>query len=311
MNENAMRWLKNAGSFLAVVAVSTGVLWLMSLIAGRVEETTADSALHSRFEDVLTADAYEEIDIYEAGEPYSEITSAYRASENGETKGYIVELTVEGYGGEMEVTVGVSADSKRVTNIKIGSNSETENLGAKVAETPFLSQFTNAAPPFEIGDITLNDGTYFADSGEFENGYKDTVTITVENGRITRAVWDAESESGGKSKRQASIDGEYVMTPDGMLWHEQAQQMESRLIELQSPMKIAYGEDGRTDAIAGVSIKITPFVTLAKKCFELAGASAENTAIDEVSGATVSSRAVVGAANTAVEFVSGFVMIGE
>lgn len=304
MNENMKRWLKNILSFAAVIGISTAVLWLMSLISDRIGDVTADSALHSRFEDILPADSYEDLPIYDA----ENVISAHRAVTNGETAGYAVDMSVMGYGGSMEITVSVSADASRVLGIKIGEHGETENLGAKVTEKAFLNQFENAVVPLTLGKTELKSGTYFVESGEYSGGYRDNVTLTVENGRITRAIWDAESENGGKSKRQASIDGEYVMTADGLLWHEQAQLLETRLIELQSPTKLVYNDDGKTDAVAGVSISISPFVTLAQKCLEQAGGQSEGTGIDGVSGATVSSKAVIDAANNAVKFISDYIL---
>lgn len=308
MNENTKRWLKNAGCFALVIGASALTLWVMSMISGKVGESTAGNALNSLYSGLIAAERYEEIDISEAGEPYRDIVRAYRAEKDGETKGYIIEMVVDGYGGDMEVTVGVSADAKRVTGVKVGANSETEGLGARVAENTFLSQFTNAAVPIEIGSSTLADGTYFAEAEEYDGGYRYNVTITVQNGLITHALWDGESESGGKSKRQASIDGEYVMTADGLLWHEQAQLLEARLIEVQDPSKIAFGDDGKTDAIAGVSIKINSFVTLAQQCCAQAGGAEGYTAVDGVSGATVSSKAVANAANIAAVFTDKFLL---
>ena len=308
MNEGMKQKLKAAGSYIAVVAVSAAVLWIMSLTAQRVGESTADDALLSRYSGILSAQKYEALDISEAGAPYDAVTAAYRGVNDGNTAGYIVEMTVSGYGGDMEVTVGVSADAERITGIRIGNNSETEGLGSRVAENAFLSQFSAARVPVSLGRSALSDGTYFAQSSGFDGGYRDNVTVTVENGRITHVLWDGESESGGKSKRQASIDGEYVMTAEGLMWHEQAQLLESRLIELQDPSKLVFGDDGKTDAVAGVSIRISPFVSLAQQCCAEAGGTSDLSAVDGVSGATVSSRAVVDAANLAATFTDRFIL---
>ncbi len=308
MKDNTKRLIRNAGSFLGVIAVSVFLLWIMSLTAARVSESTAGSALKNRYEGILGAEEYEEIDISEAGEPYGDITAAYRGISSGRTKGYIIEMTVQGYGGEIELTVGVSADAKRLTGVSVGRHSETEGLGGRIADNAFLAQFVNAACPLELGRSALSDGTYIAAEEGFDAGYKNTVTVTVENGIITHALWDAESESGGKSKRQASIDGEYVMTAEGLMWHEQAQLMEARLIDLQDPSKIVFGADGKTDAVAGVSIKITPFVALSQQCCAQAGGSSDYSAIDGISGATVSSTAVTDGANTAVRFTENFIL---
>ncbi len=308
MNENTRRLLKNAGSFAAVTAVSVLILCLMSLIAQRVGEGTQGDALKKRYENVLFAEHYEQIDISEAGEPYKEVTNAYRAESGDEVLGYIVELTVQGYGGDMEVIVGVGADSDRITGVKIGSHSETEDIGGRVTGNAFLSQFHNGALPITLGKSSLADGTYYAERDGYSDGYRENMSLTVENGRITDVLWDAENESGGKSKRQASYDGEYVMTADGLMWHEQAQLLEARLTELQDPSKMVFDDNGKTDAVAGVSIKINSFVELAQECCAKAGGVSEGTAIDGVSGATVSSRAVVDAVGIAAYFTDNFIL---
>ncbi len=308
MNGNTKRLFKNIGSFVGVIAVSVLTLFIMSLIAERVGESTADNALNRKYGDILPSDRYEELDLSGAGESYSAVTAAYRGEKDGNTEGYIIELSVKGYGGDIEVTAGVSADGMRITGIKIGRHSETEGIGGRITENAFLEQFKNTAAPLTLGRSTLTDGTYYAEADSFDGGYKDNVTVTVENGRIIKAVWDGKSETGGKSKRQASIDREYIMTADGLLWHEQAQLMEARLIELQDPTRLVFGEDGRTDAVAGVSIKINPFVSLSQQCCAEAGGASEGSAVDGISGATVSSNAVVFAANTASDFTRGFIL---
>ncbi len=308
MKESMKQWLKNAVCFVIIVGVSALILIIMSLIADKVGESTNDNALKEKYSGLIAADRYEKIDTGEAGEPYKEIVEAYRAYGKGETLGYIIEMVVNGYGGDMEITVGVDANGKRVTGVRVGANSETENLGSRVTENVFLSQFTNALLPVELGDSSFADGTYYAEADNYDGGYKDNLTITVENGMITHVLWDGESESGGKSKRQASIDGEYVMTADGLMWHEQAQLLEARLREVQEPSKIVFGDDGKTDAIAGVSVRVNSFVALAQQCCAKAGGADGYTAVDGVSGATVSSTAVTNAVNIAAQFTEKFIL---
>ena len=98
------------------------------------------------------------------------------------------------------------------------------------------------------------------------------------------------------------------MTPNGPRWHEQAKTMEDALIASQDPAKLTYNEEtGKTDAYAGVSVDISSFVQLAVSALDQAGADAGTSggtgAVDAVSGATVSSKAVVKAANEAYRFV--------
>ena len=138
--------------------------------------------------------------------------------------------------------------------------------------------------------------------------------ITVTDGRITAVNWDAEKQDSDLTKKQESENGTYIMTEDGLRWHEQAAVMEAALMETQDPAKLIYDQDnGKTDAYAGVSIDISDFVRLSAQALEQAK-NGENVGeqepetesdndVDAVSGATVSSKAVVKAANLAYEFV--------
>ena len=141
--------------------------------------------------------------------------------------------------------------------------------------------------------------------------------ITVTDGRIAAVNWDAAKENADTTKKAESRAGEYVMTETGPLWHEQAKTMEDALIALQNPARLVYNADtGKTDAYAGVSIDVSDFVKLAARALETAGAgntgnTVENAAsgsgeVDGVTGATISSKAVVRAANRAYAFVAAY-----
>ncbi|GBF76173.1 hypothetical protein PA598K_04621 [Paenibacillus sp. 598K] len=126
-----------------------------------------------------------------------------------------------------------------------------------------------AAGPTEVGPY--KDGTYRAEAAEFaeSSGWKENVTVTVINGKIAAVSWNGEHKDGGTDKVTRSASGEYGMVANGGAqaeWHEQAHNAEQYLLEVQDPAKIVYrAEDGKTDAIAGVSIHVNSFVELAQE----------------------------------------------
>ena len=158
--------------------------------------------------------------------------------------------------------------------------------------------------------LELKDGTYEAKAEAADNnGFIDQVTMTVADGKITEVNWEAVGEDGSK-KSVLSENGEYVMTEDGLTWKEQAEALASALIENQSLDFLQVNEQGKTDAVSGVSISVGGFISLAEKCMnEAAGVEekeevpANGTQVDAVSGATISSTAVVTGINTAFEFL--------
>ena len=70
----------------------------------------------------------------------SVIKEVNRGSANGEIVGYNITVTPKGYGGLIEMVVGIS-DEGRLTDIKILSHTETPGLGAKAADPAFSGQF--------------------------------------------------------------------------------------------------------------------------------------------------------------------------
>ena len=154
---------------------------------------------------------------------------------------------------------------------------------------------------------TLQDGTYVAKTQEADdNGFIEEVTMVVEKGAITSVVWDCVKEDGTK-KSVLSENGQYVMTEDGLTWKEQAEALAAAVVASQGVEGVQMNESYKTDAITGVSIYVGGFVGLVEQCLaDAAGTVAqtvEGTQVDAISGATVSSKAVVTAINYAFEFL--------
>lgn len=116
----------------------------------------------------------------------------------------------------------------------------------------------------------LKDGIYFAMDDEFaSSGWKETVTLTVSGGKIIKADWNGVNISGGADKKTFDKAGKYNMVKFGQAqsdWSVQAEKAEKHLIATQDPTAIAYKDaEGHTDDIAGVSVHVDGFFTLAEK----------------------------------------------
>lgn len=82
------------------------------------------------------------------------VDEAYAALDaSGAVLGYTVQVTVNGYGGPIEVIVGMGNDGV-VTGINVGGAnfSETAGLGARTKEAAFTEQFRGVTPPVVLGD---------------------------------------------------------------------------------------------------------------------------------------------------------------
>ena len=197
--------------------------------------------------------------------------------------GYMVTAKVKGYGGDIVMNVSFDAEKKKVTKVEVTEQKETEGLGAKVADAEFLSQFKGVEAPVFLPGMSLEkeekisdeellkelkDGTYEAKADAPDNnGFTDVVTVTVKDGKIAEVNWEAVGAD-GSTKSVLSENGEYVMTEDGLTWKEQAEALAKAVVENQSLSFLNLDEQGKTDAVSGVSISIGGFTALAEKCLK-------------------------------------------
>ena len=89
------------------------------------------------------------------------------------------------------------------------------------------------------------------------------IEVTFENGTPTGVQIDMISED-GTSKHELSSKGEYVMVEgEEMAWHEQIDALENHLVEVGFDFtKVpTIDEAGHIDAVSGVSISVSSFLT--------------------------------------------------
>ncbi|MEF9990802.1 MAG: RnfABCDGE type electron transport complex subunit G [Romboutsia sp.] len=68
------------------------------------------------------------------------VNEMYEGINGSDVVGYTIKTLPKGYGGQIELIVGISIDGN-VTGINMGSMSETPGLGSKAAEPIFKEQF--------------------------------------------------------------------------------------------------------------------------------------------------------------------------
>ncbi|WP_442603328.1 FMN-binding protein [Paenibacillus sp. KN14-4R] len=116
------------------------------------------------------------------------------------------------------------------------------------------------------------DGAYYAEGQYDEKGLKGAIVLQVKGGKITDVNWTEVDKKGGPDKKELSKTGKYGMKEKGKAqseWHVQAEKVEKFLVEKQDVAAIALKDDeGHTDAVSGVSIKVKDFTALAAKALE-------------------------------------------
>ncbi len=115
--------------------------------------------------------------------------NVYRGFQEGKAVGYAVTATPNGYGGTINMMVGLD-ENFRVTGVKLVSFSETPGLGSKASEPKFLDQFAGKSE-----NVTVVKG-----SAKGDNEVVAVSGATISSNAVTTGVQDAirlAKEAGG------------------------------------------------------------------------------------------------------------------
>lgn len=160
-----MTKLKDNKQYIMCVVVLTVICLFISAALAVVNKVTlpviteaaAARAEEARIQVLPEADGFVEIELKEM--PKS-VTQIFKAS-NG--AGYVVMMTVKGYGGKIELICGIDADGC-VVQTKTLSHSETAGLGAKIDTEEFKNQFIGKDSELEgvdtISGATISSTAY-------------------------------------------------------------------------------------------------------------------------------------------------------
>ncbi len=90
---------------------------------------------------------------YPGAEAFVNGNASYDVQIGGQTVGKVAMVTIDGFAGPMEVTVGLDAGNT-LTGVSVGGAgfAETQGLGSKAQEPAFTGQFVGKTPPVKLGE---------------------------------------------------------------------------------------------------------------------------------------------------------------
>ena len=137
---------------LGVIAIVAALLLAGTnmITKDRIAEQALQAQHASRIAALPGVTGFEEM----TGESAEGIDNCYAGlAADGSVMGYVVQTTVKGYGGEIEVMVGVDANGA-ITGLSAGGSnfSETAGVGTRVQEEAFTSTFIGLTATPVAGD---------------------------------------------------------------------------------------------------------------------------------------------------------------
>ena len=131
-------------NLLIISAVAALLLALTnSLTASTIAQRNEQANAEARKLVLESAQDFEQVkDVKTDNSKGVEVSEVYEAKDaSGKTVGYTLKVLPSGYGGTIELMVGIDSAKGQVSGINVVSNSETAGLGAKSTDPEFSDQY--------------------------------------------------------------------------------------------------------------------------------------------------------------------------
>lgn len=275
------------------------VLLIITLIAGLIlggtyqitkdpiEQQAILSAENARKAALPEAETFEQLTL----EENSGLDWLYAGKKGDEIVGYVGQATVQGFGGEVEVIAGMD-ENLTITGVSVGGSnfSETAGLGAKAKEPAFTSQFAGKTAPLRVikaGDAPADNTIDAITAATITSGAVNSGVTRIANyvKGLTAPAQDAQPVTG-------AVFGASAKGYKGPVWVDVTFDAEGKITSL------SVGND-KFKETEGVGTQVKEPIFTEQFIGKQAPLALED--IDAVSGATVSSTAVVNAVNKAYE----------
>lgn len=156
MTENQEKMPENGMDTKFILTITLKLLLISAvtalLLAGVNALTAPTIAANNELEkkNAISAIFPDADDIRQADVAADGVESIYLVMTDGDLLGYAASVAPTGFGGAMDIMVGVGADGS-VVGIKIVSHSETPGLGSRVNSDSFLSQYRGLSGVLTVG----------------------------------------------------------------------------------------------------------------------------------------------------------------
>lgn len=229
---------------------------------------------------------------FEALEEKGNLEFLYEAFKGEEKIGYVAAIHEKGFAGDIKVILGITSDGK-ISGINIGGSNfqETAGLGAKAKEPKFSNQFAGKLLP-----ISLRKG-----GAEANDSNVDAITAaTITSNAVVRAVNSVNKTVSALNKANAKQTASFA-----------GGEAKASVEGFDGPVavKVTFDKDAKITAIEIGDDKFNETAGLGALALEddfktqFIGKQAPMKLedIDAISGATITSTAVIDAVNTALE----------
>lgn len=288
MKEKKTGWILIAG----ILVITVLALGLNTFLKGDTQNAAVnpyEETVRSLFPNALTtSDALENLSQDENG-------FVIRVRHSNSQTGYAVQQVVQGYAGPVEVITGVMEDGT-LSGIQVGGRDfkETEGLGAKAKDASFTNQFKGKKAPVTLGQnidaIAGATVTSQAVVDAVNQSFDRIAQLTGVSLQPSKTAIPEPPSADGSTTANASAMGYGGPVLVRLTLDDQGKISALDIGGARFAETQGVGSKVRDEGFAQAFIGLTPPLKLGED-------------VDAVSGATISSQAVVDAVNEAAAFL--------
>jgi electron transport complex protein RnfG len=139
-------YIRLSGVLLLICAIAAGILGITNNATyAKIQDQVAMAQEEARKQVLPAAESFDALDKatmdkISANPAYNVVLDVYVAKAGGNAAGYAISVAPKGYGGAVQLIVGVD-DKGIVQGIKVGTNNETPGLGKNSEKPKFSDQY--------------------------------------------------------------------------------------------------------------------------------------------------------------------------
>ncbi|PHV71475.1 electron transporter RnfG [Sporanaerobium hydrogeniformans] len=148
-----MKELKLGAILFLITAICVGSLGFINSLTTPIISLNKEKAEKEAMGQLLQ-EADDFVSVEEIDDPM--ISSLYVGTKQGQSVGIVAKVTTNGYGGGIELMVGINKANK-IMGVQILAHSETPGLGANAKNPSFINQFIDKTSPLKVTKTTSDE----------------------------------------------------------------------------------------------------------------------------------------------------------
>ncbi len=233
------------------IVISAALVLTYNTTEPIIEAAKRAAADEARSEVLQGAGSFEKVEV-----KAKNVVEAYKETNN---KGFVITGKANGYGGEMQVMVGITADGK-IDKVKLMDNNETEGIGSQVGLPKYTDQYKGKDMKLDgidaVTGATVSSGAFKSSVTSAFEAYAELAGVEVEKPSFEKMAYPTATKfeemklEGALKAFKADEDGYVIVVEEqGYSGAPMKMQVYVGINKKGEIVNVALGENGETQGL--------------------------------------------------------------